>query len=227
MAKNLWQAVKSKRATTMASDNVQVRLFDHETGKISEIPAAELAPNMVAFELPRVGVVYMDAAASLLIGEVFPPIVSPEWEKMVETLFALLPPFFEKDFFVDGLRTDGFPVQELKVWMLVAALYHDILPSCPRGANLDVMDVLLALVNNGKQALQMVDFEYVGRDLAISILNRAQAFTLAEFTAFWKDKVDLDQLRLLSEAESRRWETSSELRRKLGDYKAEPLWVVK
>ena len=191
----------------MKSPTKKVIVYDIETKQATEIPASELAPDMVAIELPDVGLVFIPASDSERVTVLSPPFASPELERIARTVFSLLPRFMTEEEFVNGLRTDGSPVGELKEWMIMAALYHDLSPPRPEDAERigpALLHVILAVRNNGEHALQTVDYSVVAEDLAEFIITRARAFTEEDLDSFWRSRIDLETFRRLEAEEDAR-----------------------
>ena len=191
----------------MGESAKNVRVYDVDTGRVTEIPASELAPNMILMELPNVGPVFVTSAHSKLLSVSSPAIDSSEWENIAHIVFSNLPRLMPEEKFIGGMRTDGAPVGELKEWMLIAALWNGLKPPKPEDAERIapyLLHVILAVRNNGKQAMQTVDLTKVGKDLAQFIIDRTMSFTEQDLDTYWRTRIDMDAFRRLEKVEQSR-----------------------
>src|SRR3954469_16250683 len=94
-----------------------VRVYDFETQKLSEIPAAELAPGMVEAEVQGVGRVWISSSQgrpSDKQREKLPPELLERVQKIKATLDEVYPKTIE--FWEDGFCRDAHPDQEIAIW---------------------------------------------------------------------------------------------------------------
>lgn len=107
----------------MAMD--KVRVYDFHTQKVSEIPAAELAPGMVEAEVKGVGRVWVSSAngqPSDKRRENLPPELMERVRKIKTDLDQVYPKTIE--FWEDGFCRDMHPEKEIAIWEHIAFIYN-------------------------------------------------------------------------------------------------------
>lgn len=184
-----------------------VRIFDFETEKVSEIPAAELAPGMVRAKLPDIGEVFVSAEQLRRVvqterkplPEGFASVARAVWQLLEKRLSSWAGSQTE---WIAEFEKEGHPARELLLWMrlgmVYAAMTHDQTDS--EEVCHEVYRVLVSAMNNREHALETVELRRLSRARARKIVERFGALTAEEMLQFWGDRVDLDLLeRLLSD----------------------------
>ena len=155
--------------------NNPVRVYDFKTKKITEIPAAELAPCMVLACIEGVGEVYIEAAQSKrAASHKHPPLA--EYREIFGMIKANVDEVFPKTLeeWEDGFRKDDNPYKEIQLWCYIANAYtackqrFDLNPDQRR----ECFTITLSFFTNGRHnALETVSLDRISRPLAESLVE--------------------------------------------------------
>jgi hypothetical protein len=146
-------------------NNKKVRVRDRETGRVFEMPAAELVPGMIRAQMvDESGKLYEPVWEHMEdfkegpyrrppFGEQYLPI----FQALKTVLDDALPSSLEE--WEDGFRRDANPHREMFYWLIIAGQYLHFTQE--RKLSLeqkrDILDVIIACANNGTDfALQTV-----------------------------------------------------------------------
>jgi hypothetical protein len=186
--------------------NQRVKIYDFKTQQMTEIPAQELAPNMILFELPNGERVFIEADTELPKGPLHP--LPQGYADIARTVLQLLPSSIgTEEHFLNEMLTDSHPVGELKIWMQVAAVVHEFASRAKgeyEAAAGMVLHVALAHVNNGEYARHLVDSTNVDPRLTEAILRRMRAYTTTDHREFWSSRIDLAAFERMEREEAQR-----------------------
>jgi hypothetical protein len=103
-----------------------VKIYDLGHNKISTIPAAELAPNMVEADVVGVGRVWISADEISLAGKVKHPPFNEEKRQKLRQMKAALDEVYPKTIeeLEEAFRKDSDPDQEIAIWLHIASVYQ-------------------------------------------------------------------------------------------------------
>lgn len=103
-----------------------VKIYDLAHNKISTIPAAELAPNMVEADVVGVGRVWISADEISLAGKVKHPPFNEEKRQKLRQMKAALDEVYPKTIeeLEETFRKDSDPDQEIAIWLHIASVYQ-------------------------------------------------------------------------------------------------------
>ena len=185
-----------------------VNVYDFATQRVSQIPAAELAPGMIKANVEGVGEVFIRADG---VSESNPNRILPEgFEPIASVVLEIIGPRMasikSSEDWLGPFRKDAHPVRELISWMWVAAVYHEMTHggTDPEPVTRDVFTVLVSSMTNGAQALEVIQLGRISTSRAKAIIARHQrANSEHEFVEFWSDRIDFETLaRLRAEEEA-------------------------
>lgn len=103
-----------------------VKIYDLAHNKISTIPAAELAPNMVEADVVGVGWVWISADEISLAGKVKHPPFNEEKRQKLRQMKAALDEVYPKTIeeLEETFRKDSDPDQEIAIRLHIASVYQ-------------------------------------------------------------------------------------------------------
>jgi hypothetical protein len=103
-----------------------VKIYDLANNKISTIPAAELAPNMVEADVVGVGRVWISADEISLAGKIKHTPFNEEKRQMFRQLKSVLDEVYLKtiEAWEETFRKDSDPEQEIAIWLHIASTYQ-------------------------------------------------------------------------------------------------------
>lgn len=103
-----------------------VKIYDLANNKISIIPAAELAPNMVEADVAGVGRVWISADEISLAGKVKHPPFNEKKRQLFRLLISVLDEVYPKtlEAWEETFRKDSDPDQEIAIWLHIASVYQ-------------------------------------------------------------------------------------------------------
>jgi hypothetical protein len=153
-----------------------VRMLDLDTGKITSIPAAELAPGMIRVMLEgQEGEFWVDAGKAKASPYRHPPFdehTRDYLRYLQETLSEVDPVTLEE--WEDGFRRDIDWERELTMWLYLAQHYLRLTENRQRslGYKMDIYQVLLSCLNNPReQILTVVHLQEMTRNEAEEIIR--------------------------------------------------------
>jgi hypothetical protein len=153
-----------------------VRVFDPGSKVVRTMPAAELAPGMVAASLEGVsGVVWVEAA-QLEEGEYrHPPLAEPlraQIGRIWQVLWEVYPQSLDE--WEDGFRRDVDPAMEISIWLHIARAYEAVTGerALTMAQKRDVFNVLVACTMTPREHLfSTVSLAAIGREEAESAIR--------------------------------------------------------
>jgi hypothetical protein len=153
-----------------------VQVVDLDTGQITQMPAAELAPGMIRVTFDdREGEYWVEAGKLNPSPYRHPPFDEPVRNRLrhlQETLQEVYPLPLEE--WEDGFRRDANAEHEIAMWLYLAKTYRDVLDD--RAVSLsykqDLFHVLLSCLNNPReQILTVVDLQAMSRAEAEAVIR--------------------------------------------------------
>jgi hypothetical protein len=152
-----------------------VKVYDFDTQKVSEIPAAELAPGMVEAEVQGVGRVWVSSAQGKP-SDKRRENLSPELLERVQKIKVTLDEVYPKtiEFWEDGFCRDMHPDREITIWERIASVYNW---SKDFGKTLEARREIYRLVlacssSSERHVLQVLDIKAISRGTAKEIIQR-------------------------------------------------------
>ena len=134
----LWIMVKRRRARfphSPARSGNLVRVYDFETKRMSEIPAAELASDMMLANIEGLGSAYVKPMQLKPGDYQHPPFqegVRDYFRALKRDLDEIYPKTLEE--WEDGFRRDRNPASEIALWLRLAETYQIFAKRTPRTA---------------------------------------------------------------------------------------------
>ena len=155
----LWLIVKRQRARFLQSPPRRgntVRVYDFETKRMSEIPAAELASGMLLANIEGLGSAYVKSA-QLKPGDYQHPPFSDDVREFLRAIKRDLDEIYPKTLeeWEDGFRRDRNPAGEIALWLRLAETYQAFVNRIPRTAEEkeDLFRLLLAGISVDRKTI--------------------------------------------------------------------------
>ena len=132
----LWLIVKHRRARfpqSPARHGNLVRVYDFETKRMSEIPAADLASDMMLANIGGLGSAYVRSMQLKLGDYQHPPFqegVRDYFRALKRDLDEIYPLTLEQ--WEDGFRRDRNPADQIAIWLRLAETYQVFAKRLPR-----------------------------------------------------------------------------------------------
>jgi hypothetical protein len=157
----------------MSSDNEpiareMVRVYDFETGEITTIPAAELAPGMVIASIHGLeGTYWIDASKVRKSDYRHPPFgaeVRAYLQRIQDALWEVYPLTFQE--WEDGFRRDQDPEREIALWMHLSEVYSRLVAErvVSREAKDDIFSILASCMTSPREnALSLVQLSTLSK----------------------------------------------------------------
>jgi len=154
-----------------------VKILDHNTDKITEIPEMELAPGMIQVQLQEAGeVVWADPSAFKQNQEYLHPPFDDETKAVIAKIQSAVEEVFPMSVerWEDGFRRDEHPEREIVIWLRAAMLYQDMLEN--RDFSLDerkdIFRVFTVCMNSSQeQVREVLDIKCISKELAEEIIE--------------------------------------------------------
>jgi hypothetical protein len=168
--------ITSQRNKTM-SNRAKVKIRNPKTLATAVIPAAELAPGMMAIERPGHGVAFESLAEMApLLGESpfqHPPFDAALRDRMAKLKAALdeiVPKTLEK--WEEGFRKDTNMEREIQIWECIAEGYSKAVDlfKFTGPQRRECLAIILAVVNNGQHALETVQLDKLSKKQAEEVV---------------------------------------------------------
>jgi hypothetical protein len=156
-------------------DMAMVRVYDFQTQKLSEVPAAELAPGMVEADVQGVGRVWISSS------QVRPSVkqcenLAPELLERVQKLKASLDEVYPQtiEFWEDGFCRDAHPDKEIAIWEHMAFVYESAKDlGKTQEARRELFRLILACSSsNERDVLQVLSIQNISRTTAKEVIHR-------------------------------------------------------
>ena len=151
-----------------------VKIFNFETWKTTEIPAAELAPNMIRANVESVGEVWIDSSKVQMASQYKHPPFNGEMKELMRMFKAKLDEVYPMtvEQWEDGFRKDANMERELEQWANIANAYGYFGANAPKHQRKEVFNIILSIYNNGPDtALECVRLNNVPRAQAEQIVD--------------------------------------------------------